>query len=128
MCSLPQMDLLAQELLKSRLNSHVYLQSKFIPGIWIHATQLVKIKLFINNFGERHRKKCQSFDQNTKTILLGGRKYIDLIFDLDYEKREVHLSMLGNFEKALKRFEHESPNRCQDQPHEHVSPDYGAKA
>ena len=35
--------------------------------------------------------------------------------------------MPGYVDKALKRFKHERPRKCQDQPHPHVPPNYGAK-
>ena len=56
-----------------------------------------------------------------------GLKYCGLSLDLDYDKREVHLSMPGYVEKALARFKHERPKKSQDQPHQHTIPTYGAK-
>jgi hypothetical protein len=34
MCSLPQVELLANKLLKKCLNKHRYQQSKLVPGLW----------------------------------------------------------------------------------------------
>ena len=47
--------------------------------------------------------------------------------DWDYDKREVHISMLDYVEEALKRFFHDKPKKTQDQPHPHIKQRYGAK-
>ena len=46
----------------------------------------------------------------------------------DYEKREVHLSMLTYVVDALKRFNHEKPRKPQHHPYLHTKTVYGAKA
>ncbi len=38
MYGLPQVGILAQELLEKRLNKHGYSQSKAVPGLWTHKT------------------------------------------------------------------------------------------
>ena len=49
------------------------------------------------------------------------------MLDWNYKGRQVHLSMPGYVDKALKRFGHERPRKRQDQLHEHVPPEYGIK-
>ena len=51
-----------------------------------------------------------------------GKKYMGLTLDRDYVGQQVHLSMPGYVEKALKRFEHERLRKRQDQPHKEVPP------
>ena len=58
------------------------------------------------------------------------KKYVGLMLDWDYDRREGHLLMPlmpGYVEKALKRFGHTKPKKRQDLPHEHVPHNYGAK-
>ena len=48
---------------------------------------------------------------------MGRGKYIGLTVDWDYKKGEVHISMSGYVEKALKQFQHKPPRRKQDSPY-----------
>ena len=54
MYGLPQAGLLANELLKKRLNKRGYRQSKLVPGIWTHDWRPVQFTLVINNFGVKY--------------------------------------------------------------------------
>ena len=56
-----------------------------------------------------------------------GSRYLVMDIDWDYEKHEVHLSMLSYVQDALTCFHHTRPRKPQDQPHPHVKPTYGAK-
>ena len=42
-------------------------------------------------------------------------------------KRQIHVSMPGYVNMELIRFKHHTPKRRQDQPYQHVIPNYGAK-
>ena len=44
-----------------------------------------------------------------------GNRYLGLDLDWDYEKREVHLSILSYITDALRRFNHVTPRKPQDQ-------------
>jgi hypothetical protein len=55
-----------------------------------------------------------------------GTRYLGMIIDWDYKKREVHLSMPGYIEKALAHFGHLQPKYPQHQPHKHTIPTYRA--
>ena len=56
-----------------------------------------------------------------------GSRYLGMDIDLDYARREFHLSMLSYVQDALKFFHHDRPQTPKDQPHPHVQPSYGAK-
>ena len=58
---------------------------------------------------------------------MGWEKHIALTFDWDYIKDQFHVSMPGYVNMALIRFKHRTPKRRQDQPYQHVIPNYGAK-
>ena len=45
----------------------------------------------------------------------------------DYKKGEVHISMPGYVEKALKQFQHKPPRRKQDSPYTWSPPKFGEK-
>ena len=56
------------------------------------------------------------------------KQYLGLDLDWDYEKREVHLSMLTYVNDALKRFYHKKLRKTQDQPYPHTKTVYWYKA
>ena len=57
MYGLPQVGLLAQELLEKRLNEKGYRQSKYTPGLWKHDTQAIQFMLVVDDFGIKYVKK-----------------------------------------------------------------------
>ncbi len=50
MYGLPQVGIIAQELLAERLTKHGYHQSKNIPGLWTHETQTTTFTLVVDDF------------------------------------------------------------------------------
>jgi hypothetical protein len=62
------------------------------------------------------------------TVDMEGSRFCGLFMDWDYEKREVHCSISGYVEAALKRFKHERPSKPQHQPYPHNPIQYGSKA
>jgi hypothetical protein len=54
MHGLPQAGILAQELLKKRLNKHGYCQSPITPGLWRHDFRPISFTLCIDNFGIKY--------------------------------------------------------------------------
>ena len=56
-----------------------------------------------------------------------GKSYLGLDLDWDYEKREVHLSILSYVIDALRRFNHAIPRKPNDHPYSHIKPNYDAK-
>ena len=57
----------------------------------------------------------------------GGTKYCEVVFNWDYEKREVHLSIPDYVKKALVRFQHQLQEKPEHQLYEHAIPAYGSK-
>jgi hypothetical protein len=50
MYGLPQVGIIAQELLQERLAKVGYHQSKIIPGLWTHKTRKICLTLVVDNF------------------------------------------------------------------------------
>ncbi len=50
MYGLPQAGLLAQELLKKRLNAEGYRQSQIVPGLWTHDWHPIQLTLIVDDF------------------------------------------------------------------------------
>ena len=129
MYGLPQAGLLAQELLEQRLNKHGYFQSTRTPGLWTHKWRPVQFTLVVDDFGIKYvgddnLQHLASILREHYDISIDktGTRYIGIQFDWDYERREVHLSMPGYVAKALKRFQHPTPSKPQNQPHPHIPP------
>ena len=54
MYGLPQVDILAQDLLEQRLNKHGYHQSPITPGLWQHDYWPISFTLSVDNFGIKY--------------------------------------------------------------------------
>ena len=134
MYGLPQAGLLANELLEKRLNKAGYHQSKLVPGLWAHEWRPIQFTLVVDDFGikyvgEEHVQRLKrTLERDYKiTCDWTGSRYIGITIDWDYAKRQVHLSMPGYVQKALKQFGHEPPAQPQDSPYPCAPIRYGAK-
>ena len=140
---LPQSGILANKYLEKRLNEYGYHQSNFTNGLWTHESRPISFALAVDDFGVKYTNKedvehlklaLTAPDVETGKPMFeisvdeeGGR-FCGLFMDWDYEKREVHVSIPGYVETALKRFKHEKPDKPQNQPYPHNPKQYGAKA
>jgi hypothetical protein len=113
MYGLPQAGLLANELLKQRLNKHGYVQSKLVPGLWKHNTRPIQFTLVVDDFGvkyvgRQHAEHLKSvLEEHYKvTTDWSGERYIGIHLKWDYVRRRVHLHMPGYVKKALIQFQH----------------------
>ena len=109
MYGLPQSGLIAKYMLEKRLNKRVYQQSKLVPGIWKHNWRPIQFTLVVDDFGvkyvgEKHALHLkQTLEENYKiTTEWDGTRYIGITIDWDYRQRQVHLSLTGYTNKALK--------------------------
>jgi hypothetical protein len=134
MYGLPQADILAQYLLKKRLNQHGYQQSNVAPGLWKHDWQPLLFTLCANDFGikyvgqEHTNYLAKVLKEHYKCFIDWDRKcYLVNNMDWDYNGRRVHILMLDYVPKALAHFQHRAPSKPQHQPYPHVKPNYGAK-
>ncbi len=133
MYGLPQAGLLANELLEKRLNAAGYYQSKLVPGLWSHEWRPIQFTLVVDDFGVKYSGKEHA--EHLESVLKqhypvktewDGKRYIGIFLDWDYNKQQVHLSIPGYKDKALKQFNHPKPKRPQNQPFPHTQPKYGA--
>jgi hypothetical protein len=54
MYGLPQVGIIAQELMVKRLNEHGYTQSETKPGLWTHEWRAITFSLVVDNFGVKN--------------------------------------------------------------------------
>jgi hypothetical protein len=141
--SLPQSGILSNKYLEKRLNEYGYYQSNHTNGLWSHESKPIQFALCVDDFGIKyindedveHLKKAlvATNPENGKPMFeikedRTGERFCGLFMDWDYEKREVHISIPGYVEAALKRFKHQKPTKPQNQPYPHNPKQYGSKA
>ncbi len=134
MYSLLQAGIIAQELLKKRLADYGYHQSKIINSFWKHKTRPICFALVINDFAVKYVNKADAeylinaIKKNyPMTVDKQATKQIGLTIEWDYRNRKTHIHMPGCLQKALIRFNHETPDKIQNSLHPHVIPQYRAK-
>ena len=81
MYGLPQAGIIAQQLLKERLNKHGYRQSQTTPGLWTHDTRPICFSLVVDDFGVKYVG-----EENTKTLLETVRQYYKCSCDWEGER------------------------------------------
>ncbi len=135
MYGLPQAGILAQNLLKKRLNQHSYHQSKVTPSLCKHDWQPLLFTLCVDNFGinyvgqDHANHLAKILEEHYKcSIDWDGNQYLGMTMDWDCNGHKVHVLMLDYVPKALMPFQHQAPNKPQHQPYPHIKPNYGAKA
>ncbi|KAL7478288.1 hypothetical protein ACHAW6_004059 [Cyclotella cf. meneghiniana] len=108
MYGLPQVGLSAQKLLEKRLNAKGFKQSSFTPGLLMHKTRPIQFMLAVDNFGVKNVGKEHAtylidiLKENYTIKDWDGKKYMGLTLDWGYWGKQVHLSMPGYVDKALK--------------------------
>ena len=134
MYGLPQVGLIAQQLLEKLLNKKGCKQRNITQGFQTHDWCLIFSALFIDDFGVKYVSKQHA--DHLMTVLRKyykisrdwrGKRYLDLDLDWDYDNHKVHLSILGYVAEALTTFQHKHPHKRQDQPYPHTKPKYGVK-
>jgi hypothetical protein len=134
MYGLPQSGIIAQELLAERLAEYGYHQSKIIPGLWTHETRQTTFTLVVEDFAIKimNKQDAEHLIKALKksyqiTLDREATNYIGLTVEWDYANGKVHTHMTGYLPKAMTRFKHETLNKIQNSPHQHVAIQYGAK-
>ena len=134
MYGLPKSGLIANKLLEKRLNKHGYHQSKLVPGLWVHKTRPIQFTLVVNNFGIKYERSADA--RHLMNVLKQhyavtknwkGERCIGIKLHWDYDKRQVHFSILDCVKKSLIQFNHTKPSRRQYAPSQYTPPNYGTK-
>ena len=128
MYGLPQSGLLANQVIENRLNKSGCQQSKLVRGIWKQDWHQIQFTLVVNNLGvkyvgEKHALHLkQTLKENYKVTTGWDRKrYIGITLDWYYRRIEVHLSLPGYNDKALKQFNHTKKKKKTNQIQAHPS-------
>jgi hypothetical protein len=97
---LPQVGIIAQELLAKQLKEHGYFQRKTTPGLWTHEWHPIAFTLIVNNFGvkyvgDEHAEHLLKMVQKYYKCLFDaeGKRYYGLTIKWDYDGKKVYLLM-----------------------------------
>ena len=101
MHGLPQVGIIAQELLADRLQNHGYTQSETTPGLWSHKSRPIQFSLVVDNFGVKyvgkehalHLKQALEQDYTVTTEWKGGR-YIGITYTTTGSKLKINIQNL----------------------------------
>ncbi len=134
MYGLPQAGIIVQELLADGLKQHGYMQSKTMPGLWLHKMHPIQFSLVIDDFRVKYIGKENALHLLTTiqkyykcSCNWDGKRYCRLTIKWDHEGRKVHLLMPTYVKKALQCFQHPPLMKLQNQPHPSIKKTYGAK-
>jgi hypothetical protein len=125
MYGLKQAGILANQRLQKHLATHGYFSAPRTPGLWKHATRDVHFSLVVNDFGVKYvgKENAQHLVDALASLYevstdWAGELYCGLHIQWNYPKRHVNISMPGYIEAALHKFQHPSPTRAEDAPHD----------
>jgi hypothetical protein len=135
MYGLPQAGILANKLLKTRLEPHGYQECTHTPGLWKHSSRPIMFALVVDDFAVQYigREHAQhllaALKQNYEAVTVDwdGKIFCGITLKWDYTNHTVDLSMPGYVKDALAEFQHEAPTRDEHQPHRHNAIQYGTK-
>ena len=135
MYGLPQAGRIAYDELVTHMAKYDYHPCKRTAGLWGHKTRDINFTLVVDDFGIKYvgEDNAQHLIDTIKakykcTVDRTGNLYCGITLDWDYDNRTVDISMPGYVEKALHRFQHETPKRPEDAPSQWTAPTYGSRS
>jgi hypothetical protein len=133
MYGLKQAGILANQRLQKHLATHGYFPTPRTPGLWKNTTCNVSFSLVVDDFGAKYvgKENAQHLVDALATLYevatdWAGKLYCGLTIQWNYPERHVNISMPGYVEAALHKFQHPSPTKAEDAPHDWTKPTYGA--
>ncbi len=134
MYGLPQAGILANKLLKQRLNARGYYHCQHTPGLWCHVWRNIIFCLVFDDFGIKttscdhiiHLKESLK-KHYTVAIDWDGSLFCSINIDWNYPAGTVDLNMPKYIPKALHKFQHSKPAFPQHQPYQNAPIQYGTR-
>ena len=127
MYGLPQAGMLANKLLKRRLDKHGYYEVHHTPGYWRHMWRPIDFTLVIDDFGVGYEDNehalhllqtlCQYYE--AVSVDWTGTLYCGITLKWDYRQWTCKLSMPGYVQQIVTKFQYgmTSTNKSTDAPH-----------
>jgi hypothetical protein len=115
---LPQLGILANNLLRSRLVAEGFYESFSTPGLWRHKWRPLQFSLIVNDFGVEYVgiehfnflldiiKKYHGVQFN-----MAGDKLAGIAIKWDYPNRRCRINMPGYIDNMLIKFKHPWPSK-----------------
>jgi hypothetical protein len=134
MYGLKQAELLANQLLQTRLAPFVYYPARHNPGLWLHKARPISFTLVVDDFtakyvGKQHAEHLWNALLRTYELTTDWTAtfYSGMTLTWNYDTRTYDISMPGNVSNVLRKFQHDSPKHPQYTPSRYVMPVYSAK-
>jgi hypothetical protein len=134
MYGLPQVGILANQLLARRLVIHGHHQTELSPSLWRHVTRPIQFTLVMDDVGVQYvgKEHAQHLIGALETYYTvskdwSGGMYCGITLTWNYSNRHVDLSVHGYIKDPLHKFQHPMPNRPQYAPHNWTVPEYGQR-
>ena len=118
MYGLPQAGILANKLLRQRLELHGYYEVEHTPGLWRHRTLPIQFTLVVDDFGVKYINKENALhlinalkDEYEIKTDWKGQLYCGISLDWNYEQGFVDTKMPGYAMKQIKKYKHKLQKR-----------------
>ena len=106
------------------IGSYSYSPVPHTPGLWCHQWHPITFCLVVDDFGVKyigkehadHLIQCLRNHYQELEIDWAGKHFCGINLSWDYTNRTCDLSMPGNVEQALHKFQHPTPTKAQDSP------------
>ena len=123
MYGLPQAGILANKLLKKRLEPYGYYEVQHTPGLFRHKTRPIQFTLVVDDFGVKFTNKndmshlIDALEEHYEiSIDHTGSLYCGITLFWNYKEGYLEISMPGYVRKKLLEYKHLKPRRRQDCP------------
>ena len=118
MYGLPQAGILANQLLRKRLEPHGYFEVPHTPGLWKHESLPVQFTLVVDDFGVKYIGKNNAEhlinalkEKYDVEVDWNGELYCGITLKWNYNERYVDTKMPGYALKQIKKYKHKIKQR-----------------
>jgi hypothetical protein len=116
-------EIIANQLLQTRLATFGYYPARHTPGLWLHKTQPIYFTLIVDDFtvkyvGKHHADHLRNAHLRTYELTTDwtATVYSGMTLKWDYNKRICDISMPGYISNVLSKFQHDSPKHPHHTP------------
>ena len=135
MYGIVQAGIISHTALKEHLRPFIYEPAPITPGLWRFNKNGIIFTLVVDEFGIKYKRKedemhiihaLQEIYDITKYWT--GSLYSGTTLNWDYKAGILDISMAGYIKEALHKFQHPTPRRPHNSPHQWNPPNYSSAA
>ena len=131
---LPQLGILANDQLRTRLEAEGFYEAASTPGLWRHKWRPIQFCLIVDDFGVEYVGEAH-FDFLLNVLKkyhgvqfnMSGDKFAGISIKWDYSRRRCRLSMPGYIDNLLLKINHRRPAKPRLSPFKCSPISYGAR-